>query len=94
MLGPRSNLHWSVVTKLCDKIVEIPQLEMLNLGKWNCTTYSLLGEHNQMDGWALEYLPNLKYIHLSNVSNKVLQNIGQYCHKLQELYVSQTKNYV
>ena len=90
MLGSRSTLHWSVVAKLCEKIADIPQLEILNLGEWNCSTYSLLAEHNQMDGWVLQYLPNLKYIQLSNVSCNVLQNIGQYCHKLQELHVSNT----
>ena len=69
-------------------MVDIPQLETLNLGEWNCSTYSLLANHNQTDGWALKYLSKLKYIQLSNVSSNVLQNIGQYCHQLQELYVS------
>ena len=63
------------------------QLEVLNLGDWNCRKYSLVADHNQADGWALRYLPNLKYIELSNVSSNVLQNIGQYCYKLQELHV-------
>ena len=63
------------------------QLETLNLGDWNCRKYSLVADHNQADGWALRYLPNLKYIQLSNVSSNVLQNIGQYCYKLQELHV-------
>ena len=93
MLGSRSTLHWSVVAKLCEKMADIPQLEILNLGEWNCSTYSLLADHNQMDGWALQYLPNLKYIQLSNVSCNVLKNIGQYCHKLQELHVSNKTKY-
>ena len=68
--------------------MDIPQLEVLNLGEWNCSMYSILADHNQIDGWALKYLPNLKYIQLSNVSSNVLQNIGQYCTQLQELHVS------
>ena len=80
-----------MVAKLCDRLVDMPSLEVLNLGHWNCSKYSLLANHNQMDGWAFKYLPQLKYIKMSNVSSQVLQNIGQYCLQLQELYVSTKK---
>ena len=87
VLENRSNLHWSVVVKLCEKLVDMPQLQKLNLGNWNCSKYSLLANHNQMDGWAFKYLNKLQYIEMSNVSSNVLQSIGQYCLQLQELYV-------
>ena len=75
------------MVKLCEKLVDMPQLQKLNLGNWNCSKYSLLANHNQMDGWAFKYLTKLQYIEMSNVSSNVLQSIGQYCLQLQELYV-------
>ena len=81
-----------MVVKLCERLVDMPYLQVLNLGNWNCSKYSLLANHNQMDGWAFKYLPNLTYIEMSNVSSNVLQSIGQYCLQLQELYVSKTFN--
>ena len=63
-MGSRWKLHRSIVTGICNRLVHIPNIEELNLGHWSCRKFSLLADHNQIDGWPLEYLSQLTVLRL------------------------------
>ena len=65
----------------------IPYLEDLNLGHWSCRNFSLLADHNQIDGWPLEYLSHLTVLRLHDVSQRMFQSIGSFCPNLKKLHV-------
>lgn len=86
-LGQRWKLHWLVVAGLCDRLVHMPALEELNLGHWSCRGLSLLADHNQVDGWPLEYLSNLRTLKVNDVSQRFFQSIGTFGLNLKRLHV-------
>ena len=65
----------------------MPYLEELNFGHWSCRSLSLLSDHNQMDGFALQYLPNLKVLKLQDISQRFFQSVGTYCTHLKKLHI-------
>ena len=86
-LGSRWRLHRSIIIGLCERLVYIPYLEDLNLGHWSCRNFSLLADHNQIDGWPLEYLSHLTVLRLHDVSQRMFQSIGSFCPNLKKLHV-------
>lgn len=75
------------MTGLCDRLIHMPYLEELNLGHWSCRKSSLLADQNLNDGWPLEFLPCLKVLRLSDVSQKFFQSIGTFCPQLVKLHI-------
>ena len=71
-LGSRWKLHRSIVTGICNRLVHIPNIEELNLGHWSCRKFSLLADHNQIDGWPLEYLSQLTVLRLQVLPTYIL----------------------
>ena len=65
----------------------MPFLEELNFGHWSCRHLSLLSDHNQSDGYALEYLNNLKVLKLHDVSQRFFQSVGIFCPQLKKLHI-------
>ena len=49
--------------------------------------YSLLADRNQVDGWPLEFLPNLTILRLYDVSQRLFQSISCFCPNLKKLHV-------
>ena len=76
-----------MITGLSDRLIYMSYLEELNLGHWSCLGLSLMSDHNQFDGFALEFLQRLKVLKLHNVSEKFFQAIGSYCPNLQRLHI-------
>ena len=65
----------------------MPYLEELNFGHWSCTSLSLLADHNQGDGYPLEYLRHLQVLKLHDVSQRFFQSVGTFCQQLTKLHI-------
>ena len=87
-LGSRWKLHKSIISGLSDRLIHMPMLEELNFGHWSCRRLGLLSDHNQSEGWPLEFLSNLKVLKLHDVSQRFFQSVGSYCHwNLRKLHI-------
>ena len=87
-LGSRWKLHKSIISGISDRLVHMPMLEELNFGHWSCRRLGLLADHNQCEGWPLEFLPHLKTLKLHDVSQRFFQSVGTFCHRnLRKLHV-------
>ena len=65
----------------------MPYLEELNFGHWSSRSLSLLSDHNQMDGFVLQYLPLLKVLKLQDVSQRFFQSVGTHGSQLRKLHI-------
>ena len=83
----RWKLHKSIVTALSDRLIHMPYLEELNFGHWSSRSLSLLSDHNQMDGFVLQYLPLLKVLKLQDVSQRFFQSVGTHGSQLRKLHI-------
>ena len=83
----RWKLHKSIVTALSDRLIHMPYLEELNFGHWSSRSLSLLSDHNQMDGFVLQYLPLLKVLKLQDVSQRFFQSVGTHGNQLKKLHI-------
>ena len=82
-----NDLEPSLVQAVCGAVPDIPSLQSLDLGSWQCRKYGLLSQPSHQDGYSLVFTKNLTDLSVSDVSLDFIICISNFCINLEKLAI-------
>ena len=81
------DLELSLVKAVCDAVPDLPGLQSLDLGSWQCRKHGLLSQTSHQDGYSLVFTKNLTDLSVSDVSLDFIICISNFCPSLENLAI-------